>query len=181
MIHTDDRGSFTEFYRYEALAEVAGHPLELRQANQSVSRAGVIRGIHYALVPPGQAKYVSAPRGSFIDFVIDLRVSSPTFGRWESVRIDDAQRNSVYLSEGLGHAVVSLVDDAVLSYLVSSVFDPTRELTINPFDAEIGLELPPEARRDLVSAKDLAAPTLAEAQRDGLLPSFPEPARLGQP
>ena len=172
--HGDDRGVFFESYRFEALQEVAGHPLNLRQGNMSVSAKGVVRGIHYALVPPGQAKYVMAPRGAFIDYIIDLRVGSPAFGTWDSVIIDDVDRRAVYLSEGLGHAIVSLTDNATVSYLVSEVFNPTRELGINVLDPEIGLVFPPEIGEPLLSPKDLQAPSLAEALASGLLPTWQE-------
>ena len=170
--HRDDRGVFFEFYRFEKLEEAAGHPLTLRQGNVSVSSKGVARGIHYALVPPGQAKYVSAPRGAFIDYVIDLRVGSPTFGSWDSVIIDDVDRRAVYLSEGLGHAIVSLTDDATVSYLVSEVFNPVRELGIDVLDPDIGLVFPSEIGEPLLSPKDTSAPSLAEAIASGLLPTW---------
>lgn len=172
--HRDNRGVFFEFYRFEALEEVAGHPIALRQGNVSVSAKGVVRGIHYALVPPGQSKYVTAPRGAFVDYIIDLRVGSPTFGTWDSVIIDDVDRRAVYLSEGLGHAIVSLTDDATVSYLVSEVFNPTRELGIDVLDPEIGLIFPPEIGVPLLSPKDTSAPTLAEAIASGLLPTWTE-------
>jgi dTDP-4-dehydrorhamnose 3,5-epimerase len=170
--HRDDRGVFFEFYRFEELEAVAGHPLVLRQGNVSVSAKGVVRGIHYALVPPGQAKYVSAPRGAFVDYIIDLRVGSPTFAKWDSVIIDDVDRRSVYLSEGLGHAIVALTENATVSYLVSEVFNPVRELGIDVLDPDIGLVFPPEIGAPLLSPKDTAAPRLAEAQALGLLPTW---------
>ncbi|HAM27490.1 MAG TPA: dTDP-4-dehydrorhamnose 3,5-epimerase [Microbacteriaceae bacterium] len=172
--HRDDRGVFFEFYRFEKLEEAVGHPFSLKQGNVSESSKGVVRGIHYALVPPGQAKYVSAPRGAFVDYIIDLRVGSPTFGSWDSVIIDDVDRRAVYLSEGLGHAIVSLTDRATVSYLVSEVFNPTRELGIDVLDPEIGLIFPPEIGDPLLSPKDTAAPTLAEALAAGLLPTWQE-------
>ena len=172
--HGDSRGVFFEFYRFEKLEELAGHPLDMRQGNMSVSAKGVVRGIHYALVPPGQAKYVTAPRGAFIDYIIDLRVGSPTFGTWDSVIIDDVDRKAVYLSEGLGHAIVSLTDNATVSYLVSEVFNPTRELGINVLDPEIGLVFPPEIGEPLLSPKDLEAPSLDVALASGLLPTWQE-------
>jgi len=166
----DDRGVFLEWYRFDALAEVVGHPLDLRQANTSVSRKGVVRGIHYADVPPSQAKYVTVAHGAVLDYVIDIRVGSPTFGRWEAVRLDDIDRRALYLAEGLGHCFVALSDDAVVSYLVSEVFRPEREHGITPLDETVGLELPFARDQLVLSPKDLEAPTLLEALEDGLLP-----------
>jgi dTDP-4-dehydrorhamnose 3,5-epimerase len=170
--HADDRGTFLEFYRFEALEEAVGHPLELRQGNMSVSAKGVLRGIHYALVPPGQAKYVTAPVGAFIDYVVDLREGSPTFGQWDSVIIDDVERKAVYLAEGLGHAIVALTEGATVSYLVSEVFNANRELSISPLDEEIALVFPAEIGAPILSPKDASAPTLADARASGHLPQW---------
>jgi dTDP-4-dehydrorhamnose 3,5-epimerase len=168
--HQDDRGSFQEWYRYDRLAEVVGHPLELRQGNASVSRRGVVRGIHYADVPRGQAKYVTVHRGAVLDFVIDIRVGSPEFGKWEAVRLDAVEGRAVYLSEGLGHCFVALEDDTTVSYLVSDVYTPGREHGINPLDDAIGLEFPFPLEELVLSPKDTEAPSLAEATAAGVLP-----------
>lgn len=168
----DDRGVFLEWYRFDKLAEVVGHALDLRQANTSVSRRGVVRGIHFADVPRGQAKYVTATRGAVLDFAIDIRVGSPTFGQWDSVLLDDVDRRAIYLAEGLGHAFVALTDDATVSYLVSDTYNPQAEHGIDPRDAEIGLRFPGEAGELVLSAKDTDAPTLAEAADQGLLPTW---------
>ena len=166
----DDRGVFFEWYRFDALAEAVGHPLSLRQGNGSVSRKGVVRGIHFADVPPSQAKYVTVAHGAGLDFVIDIRVGSPTVGQWDSVVLDTVDRRALYIAEGLGHCFVALTDDAVVSYLVSEVFSPTREHGITPLDETVGLEMPFPLDELLLSPKDLEAPTLLEAASAGLLP-----------
>ncbi len=168
----DDRGVFLEWYRYDELADAIGHPLSLRQGNISVSRRGVVRGIHFADVPIGQAKYVTAVHGAVLDFAVDLRVGSPAFGRWDAVRLDAVHRRAVYLAEGLGHAFVALTDDATVSYLVSDTYNPEREHGITPLDSQIGLALPDDVGELLLSPKDLEAPTLAEALDRGLLPTM---------
>lgn len=168
----DDRGVFLEWYRFDRLAEVVGHSVDLRQANSSVSRKGVVRGIHFADVPLGQAKYVTATHGAVLDYVVDIRVGSPTFGQWDSVLLDDVDRRAIYLAEGLGHAFVALTDDATVSYLVTDTFNADREHGIDPLDREIGLVFPAEAGEPLLSPKDTAAPSLAEAAEAGLLPTW---------
>ena len=168
----DDRGVFLEWYRFDRLAETIGHPLDLRQANTSVSRRGVVRGIHFADVPPSQAKYVTAPRGAVLDFAIDIRVGSPTFGQWDSVLLDDVDRRAIYLSEGLGHCFVALTDDATVSYLVSDVYNSSAEHGIDPLDPDVALELRIPADELLLSPKDTGAPGLHEAAASGLLPSW---------
>jgi dTDP-4-dehydrorhamnose 3,5-epimerase len=170
--HRDDRGVFFEHFRFEPLQDALGHFFVVRQGNTSVSKRGTVRGIHYALVPPGQAKYVTALSGAVIDYVIDLRVGSPTFATWEAVRLDEVDRRAVYLAEGLGHCFVALTEDAIVSYLVSQVYNPERELGISPTDPDIGLTFPDEAGELLLSPKDLAAPSLQQALDDGMLPSW---------
>jgi dTDP-4-dehydrorhamnose 3,5-epimerase len=168
--HRDDRGVFLEWYRFDRLAEAVGHPLTLRQGNLSVSRRGVLRGVHFADTPPGQAKYVTVVRGAARDYVVDLRVGSPTFGRWDAVDLDDERRNAVYLAEGLGHAFLALADDTVVSYLVSGVYDPAHEHGVSPLDPALGLEFPIATEDLVLSDKDRDAPTLAELQAAGGLP-----------
>jgi dTDP-4-dehydrorhamnose 3,5-epimerase len=171
--HGDPRGVFLEWYRSEPVAEAVGHPLQLVQTNHSTSRRGVLRGIHYADVPPGQAKYVYCPRGAFLDVIVDIRVGSPTFGQWDAVRLDEDDRRAVYISEGLGHAPLALTDDAALIYLCSTGYNPGGEHGLNPLDPALDLPWPADIA-PLLSDKDAAAPLLADAAAAGLLPSYDE-------
>jgi dTDP-4-dehydrorhamnose 3,5-epimerase len=171
--HGDTRGRFTEWYRADLMSQAVGHPLTLAQANHSVSARGVLRGIHFALVPPGQAKYVYCPAGRVLDLVLDVRVGSPTFGVHDAVVLDSEQPRAVYLAEGLGHAFVSLADGSSLTYLVSSGYDPAREFGISPLDPALELPWPADLEFEL-SAKDREAPTLAQAREQGLLPTWAE-------
>ncbi len=172
----DPRGVFLEWFKDAPFAQATGHSLELRQANMSVSAAGVLRGIHFADVPPGQAKYVTFPKGAVLDVVVDIRVGSPTFGQWDSVLLDDTDRRAIYLSEGLGHAFLSLEDDSTVVYLCSTGYNPGHEHGIHPLDPEVGIDWPTVARDGSpltyqLSDKDTAAPSLAEARESGLLPT----------
>ncbi|MEG3614325.1 dTDP-4-dehydrorhamnose 3,5-epimerase [Isoptericola haloaureus] len=174
--HGDARGVFLEWFKASVFADHLGHDLDLQQANCSVSAAGVLRGIHFTDVPPGQAKYVTCPRGAVLDVVVDIRMGSPTFGRWDTVLLDDAERRAVYVGEGLGHAFLSLEDGSTVMYLCSTGYNPTAEHGVHPLDPAIGIEWPTTARDGAplapqLSEKDAAAPTLAEAQEQGLLPS----------
>jgi dTDP-4-dehydrorhamnose 3,5-epimerase len=173
----DPRGVFLEWFKDGAFVEAVGHRLDLQQANLSVSAAGVVRGIHFADVPPGQAKYVTCAKGAVLDVAIDLRVGSPTFGRWDTVLLDDVDRRAIYLSEGLGHAFMSLEDDSTVLYLCSTGYAPEREHGVHPLDETIAIEWPTTDRAGrpiapLLSEKDLAAPSLEEAREAGLLPTF---------
>ena len=173
----DPRGLFLEAFKAGAFADAVGHSFDLQQVNTSVSAAGVLRGIHFADVPPSQAKYVMCAKGAVLDVVVDIRVGSPTFGTWDAVQLDDVDRRAVYLSEGLGHAFMSLEDGSTVLYLCSSGYAPGREHGIHPLDPELGIQWPTTARdgtplAPLLSEKDEAAPTLAEAREQGLLPTL---------
>ena len=173
--HTDERGAFLEWFKDDAFADAVGHRLDLRQANASVSAAGVVRGIHYADVPPSQAKYVTCLVGAALDVVVDLRVGSPTFGQWDSVLLDDRTRSAVYLSEGLGHAFMALRDGTTVVYLCSAPYAPGREHGVDPFDPDVAIAWPtctPDGTpvTPVLSAKDAAAPSLREAGDVGMLP-----------
>ncbi|MBQ1024155.1 dTDP-4-dehydrorhamnose 3,5-epimerase family protein [Micromonospora sp. C95] len=168
--HSDPRGLFMECYRVDRLAAALGHPLRFAQGNLSVSARGVVRGIHFADVPPGQAKYVTCVRGAVIDMIVDIRVGSPTFGQWEAIRLDDVDRRAVYLGEGLGHGFCALTDDATLSYLCSTTYNPAAEHAVHPLDRELAIEWPTET--PLLSDRDAAAPSLAQARESRLLPEY---------
>ncbi|SHL00042.1 dTDP-4-dehydrorhamnose 3,5-epimerase [Actinacidiphila paucisporea] len=170
-VFQDSRGSFHEWFREADFAAATGRSLTLAQANCSVSERGTLRGVHFADVPPSQAKYVKCVRGAVLDVVVDIRVGSPTFGRWEGVQLDDQEHAAIFLSEGLGHAFMALTDDATVVYLCSEGYAPTREHGINPLDPELGISWPSDIE-PLLSDKDRGAPTLREAAEQGLLPSF---------
>ncbi|MBA4860297.1 dTDP-4-dehydrorhamnose 3,5-epimerase [Streptomyces sp. PSKA54] len=170
-VFPDERGAFHEWFKEGPFHEGAGRSLSLAQANCSVSRRGVLRGIHYADVPPSQAKYVKCVRGAVLDMIVDIRVGSPTYKQWEAVRLDDVDHRSVFLAEGLGHAFVALSDEATVVYLCSTPYTPSREHGIHPLDEQLGIAWP-EVFEPLLSAKDAEAPTLAEAERAGLLPRY---------
>lgn len=172
VVHTDSRGAFFEWFTDPGFTAFAGHRFDLRQANCSVSRAGVLRGVHFAKVPPGQAKYVTCVRGAVFDVVVDIRVGSPTFGRWDAVTLDETSRRSVYLAEGLGHAFLALEDDSTVTYLCSAGYDPAREHTVTALDPALGIAWPLTDAQLVMSERDRAAPTLEQARDDGLLPTW---------
>jgi len=172
-VFPDQRGVFAAPFQGEVFREALGFDLTLAQTNHSVSARGVIRGIHFAATPPGQAKYVYCPRGALLDVVVDVRVGSPTFGAFEAVELDGRSCRAVYLAEGLGHAFVALEDDTVMAYLCSTPYNPGAEHGISPLDPALGLPWPTDLK-PVLSDKDVAAPTLARAAESRLLPDYAE-------
>ena len=173
LIRPDDRGVFLEAFKADMFRSATGHSLALEQMNISVSKQGTVRGVHFAQVPPGQAKYVQCFSGRILDVVVDIRVGSPTFGHWEAIELNDENRIGLYISEGLGHAFCALSESVTVGYLCSEPYAPGREHGINPLDPALGLPFP-EGTAALLSPKDAAAPTLAEAAELGLLPTYDE-------
>jgi len=161
------------------LTEALGYRPRFLQTNVSTSCRNVVRGVHGAMTPPGLAKFVTCLRGSLLDFVVDVRTGSPTFGQWDAVLLDDQDRKALYLAEGLGHAFIALADGTVVNYLCSAPYAPGREHGVHPMDAAIGIEWPTEARDGTplvhsLSPKDDQAPALADLVDSGLLPTYAE-------
>jgi len=170
VVHADDRGEFVEWFRIDKVEQATGYRFPVSQANLSRSAQGVVRGIHFADVPPGQAKLVTCLSGSIRDVVVDIRVGSPTFGTWEAVDLDAHSRDAVLLPVGVGHAFVAKEDNTLVAYLVSEVYTPHAEHGIHPLDPDLAIDFGVDHDQLLLSPKDQQAPTLAHAKRDGLLP-----------
>jgi dTDP-4-dehydrorhamnose 3,5-epimerase len=170
-VFPDDRGSFREWFRGDLLAAETGRRFEVVQANHSVSGLDVVRGVHYADVPAGQAKLVFCAAGSALDLVVDLRVGSPTFGVVDTVHLEPVRSAAVFLSEGLGHAFRALEDATAVVYLLSSPYEPAKEHAVSPADPMFAaLDDPPGSFR--LSPRDAAAPSVVTAAEMGTLPSY---------
>jgi dTDP-4-dehydrorhamnose 3,5-epimerase len=170
-VFTDQRGTFAEWFRADEFARDLGYRFGLAQANCATSRRGVLRGLHFTQVPPGQAKYVTCASGAVLDVVVDLRVGSPGYLRWAAVRLDSESHRGVFLSEGLGHGYLALSPEATVMYLCSTPYAPAIEHGVHPLDPDIGIAWPRDAEF-ILSDKDASAPTAEQARKDGLLPLY---------
>jgi dTDP-4-dehydrorhamnose 3,5-epimerase len=157
-VHADDRGFFLESFRADRLAEL-GIRDEWVQDNHARSVRGVLRGMHFAL-PPGQVKLVRCARGAIMDVCVDIRVGSPTFGRWEAVRLDDEALRELYVPIGFAHGYVVLSEVADVCYRCSSYYDPALEREISAHDPDLGIDWPDMPV--VLSDRDRAAPRLSE-------------------
>lgn len=166
----DDRGFFREWFKHSDFV-AAGVSFSAEQSNLSMSTRNVVRGLHYSMSPRGQAKVVTCVYGSLDDVIVDIRVGSPTFGVVVTVPLAADEGTTVVLPAGVAHGFCVTSDTAALSYLLSSPYDAPHELEINPLDPEINVPwaLSGEA---ILSEKDAAAPSLAQRQAAGELPSF---------
>ncbi|MFC9087312.1 dTDP-4-dehydrorhamnose 3,5-epimerase family protein [Nocardiopsis dassonvillei] len=171
-IHEDERGFFVSPFEEKAFMAAVGHPLFApNQVSVSKSRYGVLRGVHFTATPPGRPKYAYCPRGRAYDIVVDLRTGSPTYGDHDVVELDQERMRAVYLPVGVGHAFVALEDNTSMCYLLSGEYVPEDELALHPLDPALGLPLP-EGLVPIMSERDVAAPTLTEAEESGLLPDY---------
>lgn len=170
-VHVDQRGQFAAPYQEGAFIEAVGRPFVPAQLNCSRSDRGVIRGLHFTRTPPGQAKYVYCAGGRAMDIMLDTRVGSPTFGKWDTVELDPDSCRAVYFPVGVAHSFVALEDDTVMAYMVSSRYVAEQELAIHPLDQDLALPWP-ENIAPVISPRDQVAPTLAEALAAGILPRY---------
>ena len=166
----DNRGFFYESFKAEEFLKLIGRNFDIKQTNTSSSSKGSVRGIHYALVPPSQAKLVQCQRGSIKDYVIDIRIGSPTFGQFEAIELDEKSASAIFIEEGLAHAFVALENKTIVTYYVSEKYNPEREKGINPFDKKLNVKWPDVEL--ILSEKDKVAISLDQAKSEGLLPIF---------
>ena len=168
----DNRGYFYESFKEEDFNTHIGRDFKIKQTNTSSSSKGSVRGIHFAMLPPSQAKLVQCQRGSIRDYIIDTRVGSPTFGEFEVVELGENSASAVFIEEGLAHAFVALENHTVVTYYVSEKYNPEREKGINPFDKTLNVKWPDLEL--IISEKDKQAISLDESKAQGLLPNYDE-------
>jgi dTDP-4-dehydrorhamnose 3,5-epimerase len=150
---SDDRGMFYEWFQDTTFRQASGDDFLIAQANCSVSQKGVLRGIHFAEVPPGQRKYVTCMSGSALDVVVDLRSDSETFGQWRSVLLDSSDRRVISIPNGVGHGFMALEDNTTIVYLCDQRYNPVNEKEINPLDPDLAIGWPKDIV-PLLSDKD---------------------------
>jgi dTDP-4-dehydrorhamnose 3,5-epimerase len=169
----DNRGSFREWFKHDEILASTGIDFIVKQANFSLSNQGVIRGIHYSLIPGGQAKWVTCVSGSVTDVVVDLRLDSPTFKKVVYVDLQHGDGKAVLIGQGLGHGFYSKENASGVSYLLSSPYNPKHEYEISPNDPELAIKWSPTNLAEeshSVSTKDKSAPTLSVRQKQSQLP-----------
>lgn len=165
--HGDGRGFFSETWNAEAMRE-AGLDLTFVQDNHSRSDTrGVIRGLHYQLPPMAQDKLVRVTRGSIYDVVIDIRRSSPTFGKWLGIVLSAERWNQLLVPQGFAHGFMTLEPDCEVLYKVTARYSPAHDRAIHHADPAIGIDWPIAPAERQLSAKDAAAPCLADAELGG--------------
>lgn len=162
---TDDRGYFFEASKKKELVD-AGIGCDFVQENQSVSKRGVIRGLHYQKQPHAQAKLVRVVYGTVRDVIVDLRHDSPTYKQWISVDLSDENLLQVFIPHGCAHGFCALTDDATLMYKCDDYYAPETEGGIRFDDPELNINWGVPTDQAIVAQKDLDLPLLKDAPQD---------------
>jgi dTDP-4-dehydrorhamnose 3,5-epimerase len=158
----DARGAFFESWNRRAFAQLVGRDVDFVQDNHSISTRGVLRGLHYQLDPRAQGKLVRVVAGEVFDVAVDLRRSSPTFGRWVGERLSAANRRMMWIPEGFAHGFLVLSEVAEFLYKTSDYYAPEQERTLLWNDAAVGVQWPLEGA-PVLKPKDAAGTPLAAA------------------
>jgi dTDP-4-dehydrorhamnose 3,5-epimerase len=162
--HHDPRGYFVETFHQERLGAITGPDFAFVQDNVSVSNLWVLRGLHYQLPPHQQGKLVRVAHGAVYDVVVDVRRSSPTFGRWWGRELSDSAFTELWVPPGFAHGFLSLADETQVLYKVTAHHAPSTERVIRWDDVAIGIDWPLHGIVPVLSIRDRDAPTLAEAE-----------------
>ena len=162
-VFPDERGMFREWFKLETLKEFGLPSFEVRQANTSISKRGVIRGIHYSSEINGQTKLVTCTSGSVLDVIVDLRPESETYGDHLEVELSESLGKCVYISSGLGHGFQALEDNSVVTYLLDKEYSPNNEFGINPVDQNLNIKWPLSDFQ--ISEKDRESPNFSRTTK----------------
>jgi dTDP-4-dehydrorhamnose 3,5-epimerase len=166
----DSRGYLREWFQEWKLNNSLDEKFIGKQANLSVSKKNVVRGLHYSITSEGQAKLITCINGRIMDYVVDLRTTSPTFMKSLKIELSPENGVSLYVPRGFGHGFKSMKNNSIVTYLLSSPFNPEKENVISIFDPQLKILV--KSRRYLMSDKDLNAPSLAEQIENKLLPKL---------
>jgi dTDP-4-dehydrorhamnose 3,5-epimerase len=159
----DERGFFLESYNQRAFDAALGHEVHFVQDNHSRSAKGVLRGLHYQVPPHAQGKLVRVTQGSVFDVAVDMRRGSPSFGRWVGVELSGQNHRQLWLPPGMAHGFLVTSDSADFLYKTTRYYAPQAERCVRWDDPTIGIDWPALGSAPVLSAKDAAAPWLADA------------------
>ena len=161
-IFGDSRGYFLESYNERSFAQSTGLNTQFVQDNESFSRKGTLRGIHFQKPPYAQAKLVRAITGSILDIVVDLRVGSETFGKWHSEMLSSDNKHQLFVPKGFGHGFIVLSESALFSYKVDNYYNSESDSGIIWNDEDLGIKWQIDNDHIILSQKDNNQPSLQD-------------------
>lgn len=153
----DERGFFFESYNEQDFKQATGLDVTFVQDNHSRSAKGVLRGLHYQLPPHAQGKLVRCVRGAVFDVAVDIRKSSPTFGKWVGVELNEENQKQLWIPPGFAHGFLTLTEKADFLYKTTDYYCSTHERGVVWHDSEIGISWPDQIGRKILSTKDAMA------------------------
>jgi len=169
-VHLDARGGFQEWFKASQVLEITGANFIPAQANFSISKKDVLRGIHFSLNESGQSKLVFCAAGKILDYIVDLDTSSASFGKWANFELSPEKGRMLLISPKTGHGFLSLEDNTVVTYLLSSEYSQKDEFELSFLDESLGIDLPGSGH--ILSEKDRTAPGILELRKLGRLPGL---------
>lgn len=167
QVFQDDRGKFFESFQENRLPSKELPIFEIAQINNSISKAGTVRGVHFSTAPEGQAKLVTCVNGALIDLVIDLRKDSPDFLEFVTFKLVGFDGQVIYIPSGFGHAFMALEDNTVITYGLSSIYNPKMEMTICPIDPKLNAIWGDSEK--FISQRDREALSFDESLKEGII------------
>ena len=164
QVFDDKRGYFTESFRLDKLEEFLGYSINFCQENESKSAFGVLRGLHYQLVPHAQTKLVRVINGAVLDVAVDIRHGSPTFGKHIAVELSSENKKQLFIPRGFAHGFVVLTESAIFSYKVDNYYHPISDRGIAYNDISLDIDWKLSLNQLKLSEKDLHLPSFIESE-----------------
>ncbi|ALM08454.1 dTDP-4-dehydrorhamnose 3,5-epimerase [Sediminicola sp. YIK13] len=164
ITYEDERGLFYESYHKDRFDKSIGENVDFVQDNVSISKKGVLRGLHYQKGDSAQAKLVHVVKGEVLDVIVDLRKGSPSFGKHFKMRLSDENRTSIFIPKGMAHGFLALTDDVIFSYKCDALYNPKSEAGILYSDPALDINWEMAEEELILSKKDLKLPLLKELE-----------------
>jgi len=163
-VHGDDRGYFLETFRQDKLDEFLGYKIDFCQDNESKSKKGVLRGLHYQLPPFAQTKLVRVIQGGVLDVAVDIREGSPTFGKYIAIELNSTNKRQLLIPRGFAHGFIVLEDDTIFNYKVDNYYSPENDRGIFFNDMDLGIDWRLDSSELILSEKDKIQPLLKDTK-----------------
>ncbi|WP_286812155.1 MULTISPECIES: dTDP-4-dehydrorhamnose 3,5-epimerase [unclassified Maribacter] len=158
----DNRGIFFEVFKKKELCDFLGYEVDFVQENKSISKKGVLRGLHFQTGTAAQAKLVSVQKGEVDDVIVDIRPDSESFGKYIKINLSDINNKSIFIPKGMAHGFVALSNNVIFTYLCDNYYNPSMESGILYNDADLAIDWGYSGKELTVSEKDLILPSFKE-------------------
>ncbi|WP_396632690.1 dTDP-4-dehydrorhamnose 3,5-epimerase [Maribacter sp. R86514] len=159
QIFEDNRGVFYEVFKKKELESVLGYEVDFVQENTSISKKGVLRGLHFQTGDSAQAKLVSVQNGEVVDVIVDVRSDSASYGQHIKINLSETNKKSIFIPKGMAHGFLALTDQVVFNYLCDDYYNPKEESGIIYNDPDLAIDWNYPLSELIVSEKDLLLPT----------------------